>query len=162
MKRGIEVGPALLVKRGCCQGGGRKGQCEDGQRTWTCLLACLDFWLWKKQSFGGEGGCCFAQNTLQWLPSREENCNFLAVSLCQISIACGREPWLRCNLTSFHLEKCKKTICLKLSWRIITFIVILILIIADCRKRIFVIDLPTFKVRNLGPTPCLLIIAGKR
>ena len=32
MKRGIEVGPALLVKRGCCQGGGRKGQCEDGHR----------------------------------------------------------------------------------------------------------------------------------
>ena len=71
MKRGIEVGPTLLVKRGCCQGGGRKGQCEDGQRTWT----------WKKQWFEGEGGCCFAQNTLQWLPSREENCNFLAVSL---------------------------------------------------------------------------------
>ena len=115
MKRGIEVGPALLVKRGCCQGGGRKGQCEDGHRTWTCLLACLDFWLWKKPWFEGEGGCCFAQDTLQWLPSREEDCNFLAVSLslCQISIACGREPWLSCNLMSFNLEKCKKkkTIC---------------------------------------------------
>ena len=34
-----------------------------------------------KQRFGGEGGCCFAQNTLQWLPSKEEDCNFLAVSL---------------------------------------------------------------------------------
>ena len=87
----------------------------------------------------------------------------ISLSLCQISIACGREPWLRCNLMSFNLEKCKKkkTICRKLSWQIITFIVILILIIADCRKRIFVIDLPTFKVRNLGPTPCLLIIAGE-
>ena len=79
-------------------------------------------------------GCLLGRRIATFSPS---------LSLCQISIACGREPWLRCNLTSFHLEKCKKTICLKLSWRIITFIVILILIIADCRKRIFVIDLST-------------------